>query len=163
MNHHPKGYLKTVTHLNLLMGLIGSSSRNRSYTASKFGNGLRLHNPIAAWLKHTASGGLMPFVARDLLSFPMARPSDGLVDLVVQETVRFRSPRKNPRRANVLFSYLMYRRPEVRCLAEWMALNRGLYSGWNLWAFVSAYFPRNAAIDPLHSPSNTIIKPLRSE
>lgn len=34
------------------------------------------------------SGGLQPYVAKDLLQFPMAKPSDGLLDLVVQETVR---------------------------------------------------------------------------
>ena len=35
------------------------------------------------------SGGLQPYVASDLLQFPMARPGDGLLDVVVQETVMF--------------------------------------------------------------------------
>lgn len=33
------------------------------------------------------SGGMQPYVGKDLLQFPLAHPSDGLLDIVVQEVV----------------------------------------------------------------------------
>ena len=33
------------------------------------------------------SSGMQPYVARDLLQFPAARPTDGLLDVVIQEVV----------------------------------------------------------------------------
>jgi sphingosine kinase len=34
-----------------------------------------------------SSAGGLPYVARDLMQFPMANPSDGCIDLVIQSSV----------------------------------------------------------------------------
>lgn len=38
-----------------------------------------------------SSGGTMPYVGQDLMQFPLARPSQGVLDLVVQEVVSFKT------------------------------------------------------------------------
>lgn len=42
------------------------------------------------------SAGGMPFVARDLMQFPLSTPSDGSIDLVIQTVVSYHPLTQDP-------------------------------------------------------------------
>jgi hypothetical protein len=66
---------------------LGRGRRDALRLVSVFPSVSSIYNGLAL-IEGTCSTGLQPYVARDLMQFPVCIPGEGLMDVVVQSLVR---------------------------------------------------------------------------